>query len=88
MKVDISALLGGDLYARLRERSDEAKSRFSKERDASKALAERKKCLTKLMAEGMIPADVLASLPSPDEIQRRAAAAAAKADAALSSQAP
>jgi hypothetical protein len=88
MKVDISALLGGDLYARLRERSDEAKSRFSKEQDASKALAERKKCLTKLMAEGMIPADVLASLPSPDEIQRRAAAAAAKADAALSSQAP
>ncbi|MES2466517.1 MAG: ferredoxin family protein [Verrucomicrobiota bacterium] len=86
MKVDISALLGGDLYARLRERSDEAKSRFSKERDASKALAERKKCLTKLMAEGMIPADVLASLPGPDEIQRRATAAAAKAEAALASQ--
>ncbi len=83
MKVDISALLGGDLYARLRERSDEAKTRFSKERDASKALAERKKCLTKLMAEGMIPADVLASLPSPEEIQRRATAAAAKAEAAL-----
>ncbi|MDB6072212.1 MAG: ferredoxin family protein, partial [Verrucomicrobiales bacterium] len=86
MKVDISALLGGDLYARLRERSDEAKSRFSKERDASKALAERKKCLTKLMAEGMIPADVLASLPSPEEIQRRATAAAAKAEAALANQ--
>ncbi len=86
MKVDISALLGGDLYARLRERSDEAKSRFSKERDASKALAERKKCLTKLMAEGMIPADVLASLPSPDEIQRRAAAAANKAETALAAQ--
>ena len=83
MKVDISSLLGGDLYARLRDRSDEAKSRFSKERDASKALAERKKCLTKLMAEGMIPADVLASLPSPDEIQRRATAAAAKAESAL-----
>ncbi|MES2708712.1 MAG: ferredoxin family protein [Verrucomicrobiota bacterium] len=83
MKVDISALLGGDLYARLRERSDAAKSRFSKERDASKALAERKKCLTKLMDEGMIPADVLASLPSPEEIQRRAASAAAKAEAAL-----
>ncbi len=86
MKVDISSLLGGDLYARLRERSDEAKSRFSKERDASKALAERKKCLTKLMAEGMIPADVLASLPSPEEIQRRAADAAAKAEAALAGQ--
>ena len=86
MKVDISALLGGDLYARLRERSDEAKSRFSKERDASKALAERKKCLAKLMAEGMIPADVLASLPAPEEIQRRAAAAAARAEAALADQ--
>ena len=86
MKVDISSLLGGDLYARLRDRSEAAKSRFSKERDASKALAERKKCLTKLMAEGMIPADVLASLPSPEEIQRKAEAAAARAEAALAGQ--
>ncbi len=84
MKVDISSLLGGDVYARLRERSDAAKSRFSKERDASKALAERKKCLTKMVTDGFIPAEVLASLPSPDEIQRRADAAAAKAQAALS----
>jgi Pyruvate/2-oxoacid:ferredoxin oxidoreductase delta subunit len=83
MKVDISALLGGDIYSRLRERSDAAKSRFSKERDASKALAERKKCLTKLASDGFIPADVLASLPSPEEIQRRAGEAAAKAQAAL-----
>lgn len=83
MKVDISALLGGDIYSRLRERSDAAKSRFSKERDASKALAERKKCLTKLVTDGFIPAEVLASLPSPEEIQARAAAAAAKATAAL-----
>lgn len=85
MKVDISALLGGDIYSRLRERSDAAKSRFSKERDASKALAERKKCLTKLVTDGFIPADVLASLPSPEEIQRRATEAAAKAEAALAS---
>lgn len=83
MKVDISALLGGDLYAKLRERSEAAKSRFSKERDASKALAERKKCLSKLMAEGMIPPEVLASLPAPEEIQRKAEEAAAKAQAAL-----
>jgi Pyruvate/2-oxoacid:ferredoxin oxidoreductase delta subunit len=83
MKVDISALLGGDIYSRLRERSDAAKSRFSKERDASKALSERKKCLTKLITDGFIPADVLANLPSPEEIQRRAEAAAAKAQAAL-----
>ncbi len=84
MKVDISALLGGDIYSRLRERSDAAKSRFSKERDASKALNERKKCLTKMVSDGFIPADVLANLPSPEEIQQRAAAAAAKAQAALS----
>src|SRR5258708_2893425 len=46
MKIDISALLGGDVYAMLRERSEKAKSRFSKERDADKALKERQKCLT------------------------------------------
>lgn len=83
MKVDISALLGGDIYSRLRERSEAAKSRFSKERDASKALAERKRCLTKLAGEGMIPPEVLASLPSPDEIRRRAEEAAARAAAAI-----
>jgi NAD-dependent dihydropyrimidine dehydrogenase PreA subunit len=86
MKVDISALLGGDIYSRLRERSDAAKTRFSKERDASKALAERKKCLTKLAGDGLIPPEVLANLPAPEEIQRRAAEAAAKAKAALAAQ--
>jgi NAD-dependent dihydropyrimidine dehydrogenase PreA subunit len=86
MKVDISALLGGDIYSRLRERSDAAKTRFSKERDAARALAERKKCLTKLAGDGLIPPEVLASLPSPEEIQRRAAEAAAKASAALAAQ--
>jgi len=83
MKVDISALLGGDIYSRLRQRSDDAKARFSKERDAGKALAERKKCLTKLATDGLIPPEVLASLPSPEEIARKAAAAAEKAKAAL-----
>lgn len=87
MKVDISALLGGDIYSRLRQRSEAAKSRFSTERDSDKALAERKRCLTKLAAAGDIPAEVLASLPSPDEIQRRAEAAAAKAKAALAANA-
>ena len=33
MKVDISALLGGDIYSLLRDRSAKAKSRFSKERE-------------------------------------------------------
>ncbi|MEI6713156.1 MAG: ferredoxin family protein [Verrucomicrobiota bacterium] len=84
MKVDISSLLGGDVYALLRERSEKARSRFSKERDADKALAERQKCLTKLASLASdIPPEVLASLPSPEEISRRAAEAAAKAKAAL-----
>jgi Pyruvate/2-oxoacid:ferredoxin oxidoreductase delta subunit len=82
MKVDISALLGGDVYAMLRLRSEKAKSRFSKERDSDKALAERQKCLTKLATMGDIPPEVLMSLPSPEEIARRAEEAAAKAAAA------
>ena len=83
MKIDISALLGGDIYSMLRERSDKAKSRFSKERDSEKALKERQKCLVKLAQAGDIPPEVLMSLPSPEEIQRRAQEAAAKAKAAL-----
>jgi Pyruvate/2-oxoacid:ferredoxin oxidoreductase delta subunit len=83
MKIDISALLGGDVYAMLRARSERAKSRFSKERDSDKALNERQRCLTKLAQSGDIPPEVLMSLPSPEEIQRRAAEAAAKAEAAL-----
>jgi Pyruvate/2-oxoacid:ferredoxin oxidoreductase delta subunit len=88
MKIDISALLGGDVYSMLRERSEKAKSRFSKERDSNKALQERQKCLTKLAAAGDIPAEVLMSLPSPDEIARRAVEAKAKAQAALEAQRP
>ncbi len=87
MKVDISSLLGGDVYSMLRHRSDDAKARFSKERDDKKALAERQKCLTKLAQAGDIPAEVLMSLPSPDEILRRAGEAKAKAAAALAAQA-
>jgi Pyruvate/2-oxoacid:ferredoxin oxidoreductase delta subunit len=86
MKVDISALLGGDVYDMLRLRSEKAKSRFSKERDSDKALSERQKCLIKLAAAGDIPPEVLMSLPSPEEIARRAAEAAAKAQAALAAQ--
>jgi Pyruvate/2-oxoacid:ferredoxin oxidoreductase delta subunit len=86
MKIDISALLGGDVYQMLRERSDRAKSRFSKERDADKALKERQKCLVKLAQAGDIPAEVLMALPSPDEIARRAEEAKAKAQAALAKQ--
>jgi NAD-dependent dihydropyrimidine dehydrogenase PreA subunit len=66
MKIDISALLGGDIYALLRDRSAKAKSRFSKERDDERALQERMRCLEKLKAtmNGLdIPPEVLASLP-------------------------
>ena len=83
MKVDISSLLGGDIYSRLRERSEVAKSRFSKERDSDKALGERKKCLTKLAAQGDIPMEVLASLPSPEEIAIKLEEAGRKAKEAL-----
>ena len=86
MKIDISALLGGDVYAMLRARSERANTRFSKERDSDKALNERQKCLTKLAQMGDIPPEVLMSLPSPDEIARRAEEAAAKAQAALAAQ--
>lgn len=87
MKIDISALLGGDVYSLLRTRSERAKSRFSKERDSDKALLERQKCLTKLASlAGDIPPEVLMSLPSPEEIARRAEEASAKAQAALAGQ--
>jgi Pyruvate/2-oxoacid:ferredoxin oxidoreductase delta subunit len=83
MKVDISALLGGDVYSLLRDRAEKARSRFSKERDADKALKERQKCLVKLAQMGDIPPEVLMSLPSLEEISRRAEEAAARTKAAL-----
>ena len=83
MKIDISALLGGDVYSLLRDRSERARSRFGKERDADKALAERQKCLTALaQLTADVPPEVLMSLPSPEEIARKAAEAAARAEAA------
>ncbi len=87
MKIDISALLGGDIYSMLRTRSDRAKSRFSKERDSDKALAERQKCLVKLASMASdIPPEVMMSLPSPEEIARKAEEAANRAKAALQAQ--
>ena len=86
MKVDISALFGGDIYSALRDRSEKAKSRFSKERDSDKALKERLRCMEKLkqsVGEMDIPAEVMASLPSPDQIRQKAAEAKARAEAAL-----
>ena len=75
MKVDISALLGGDIYAALRTRSEHATTRFAKERDDKRALEERKRCLAKLQEGLDIPPEVLAALPTQDEILERAARA-------------
>jgi NAD-dependent dihydropyrimidine dehydrogenase PreA subunit len=88
MKVDISALLGGDVYSMLRDRSAKAKSRFSKERDDDRALKERQTCLVALKNNLDIPAEVLAALPSPDEILAKADAARARALAALQPPTP
>src|SRR5204863_7663601 len=83
MKVDISALLGGDIYSMLRDRSAKAKSRFSKERDDERALKERQTCLITAGKALGVPPEVLASLPSPEEIQARALQAQARGRAAL-----
>ena len=83
MKVDISALLGGDIYSMLRDRSVKAKSRFSKERDDDRALQERQNCLIALKKDFDIPAEVLAALPSPEQILAKAEAAKQRAEAAL-----
>ncbi len=80
MKVDISALLGGDIYSLLRERHVKAASRFGKERDEGKALKERMRCLKKLQGELDIPEEVLMSLPSLDQIKTKAAAVAASSE--------
>lgn len=88
MKVDISALLGGDIYAALRDRSAKAKSRFSKERDEERALKERQNCLLKLTKDAGVPPEVLAALPSPEEILAKAEAARERAQAARDRMAP
>jgi Pyruvate/2-oxoacid:ferredoxin oxidoreductase delta subunit len=86
MKVDISSLLGGDIYSMLRDRSAKAKSRFSKERDDDRALKERQRCLNKMQqaVDSLdIPVEVLSSLPSADTIRERAEQAKQKAQQAL-----
>lgn len=90
MKVDISALLGGDIYAMLRDRSSKAQSRFSRERDDERALKERQRCLDKLkttVGDLDVPAEVLSSLPSFDQIQIKADQARQRAQQALAQQA-
>ena len=78
MKIDLSALLGGDLYGSLRSRQKDARERFSTERDESKALLERKRCLKELKKNLDIPDEVLMTLPTVEDIQQRAERARAK----------
>ena len=86
MKVDISALLGGNIYEALRNRSAKAKSRFSKERSEDKALEERRRCLGKLRESMDIPLEVLSALPSLSEIQQRSEEAKERGRIALEGQ--
>jgi Pyruvate/2-oxoacid:ferredoxin oxidoreductase delta subunit len=86
MKVDISALLGGDIYALLRDRSAKAKSRFSKERDDERALKERQTCLVKLQQALDVPPEVLAALPTVEQIREKAEAAKVRAQRAIAGQ--
>lgn len=80
MKADISALLGGDFYKTLRDRSATARQRFSTERDESKALLERKRCLKELGKVLDIPDEVLMTLPSVEDIEAKARRAQEKLD--------
>lgn len=83
-KVDISALLGGDAHSLLRERSAQARTRFSKDRSTEQALSERRQYLARhgLLADD-IPAEVLMNLPSPELIAVKVKEAAARAQAVL-----
>ena len=65
VKVDVSALLGGDVYKTLRSRGAGSAPRFALDRDAAQAQAERQKCLEQLQRDLDIPPEVLHSLPRP-----------------------
>ena len=75
VKVNISALLGGNIYDKLRERNQnrlKKTSRFSNERSEEMALEERKQCLDNLVKELGIPPEVLNALPSAETIRQKA----------------
>ncbi|MCL5098630.1 MAG: ferredoxin family protein [Candidatus Omnitrophica bacterium] len=69
LKVDISALLGGNLHQLLRERNRREPHRFSPGRDADQARRERREWLAKLVGLVDIPPEVLRSLPIPEEMK-------------------
>ncbi|MBN1442019.1 MAG: ferredoxin family protein [Planctomycetes bacterium] len=83
VKADISTLLGGNIYRLLRERNRRAESRFSRERDESRALQERLRCLREIQNDLDIPPEVLGALPSYEEIEEKARKAREAAERAL-----
>ncbi len=80
-KLDISLLLKGNIYDTLKNRNRQTKERFSSERNPETAFKERCKCLGELTK--LIPPEIISSLPSKQEIEKRAAEAAQKASEAL-----
>ncbi len=68
VKVDISSLLGGDVYSRLRSRTQ---PRFSKDRDPEKALRERQHFLAKLVEAGDISPEFLTNIPGARELLKQ-----------------
>ena len=60
--------------------ANNARQRFSTERDESKALLERKRCLKKLQKDFDIPDEVLMTLPSAGDIEERTRRAKEKAE--------
>lgn len=71
MQADLPLSLGGGTLDALRQRSEVAKKRFSRERDQERGLTERCNCLTQLQDLG-VPAEVIVNL-SLDEVRAKAA---------------
>lgn len=80
-KVDISLLMSGNLYEMLKKRNRQTKQRFSAEHNTDTALKERCKCLGEIAK--MIPPEIISTLPSKQEIEKRASEAAKKAAQSL-----
>lgn len=56
MGVEVSARLGGNTYQTLRDRTAQAKTRFSPQQDDARALEERRRCLEKFQGAHGTPA--------------------------------
>ncbi|MGC8743459.1 MAG: hypothetical protein ACP5T0_06240 [Verrucomicrobiia bacterium] len=79
--IDLSLLLSGDVYDTLRKRSQQTKERFSPEKNKEIAYEERRRCMREFA--GIVPPEVLKTLPGKEELQKRAQEASEKARRAL-----